>query len=173
MAVSKDPKFWEAVIDEFYNKYVDIRQQHKAWMEEAMLTGQLVMPTGRIYKYQPYRNKWSGELVWPRTTILNYPVQGLGADIVSVLRVSLYKRLNALSRRSDILLVSSVHDSIVIDTQSELVDEIASVVQQCFTDLPANISRCFDVKFNLPLSGEMMVGPNLKDMKAYEILDNP
>lgn len=73
MGVSTSTKFWDKVIAEFYAKYKGIAEQHKKWMNEATSTGQLVMPTGRIYKYQPYRNK-RGEFQWPRTTILNYPV---------------------------------------------------------------------------------------------------
>lgn len=159
-AVSKDPKFWEEVIEEFYKKYSAIRTQHIAWTTEAMSTGQLLMPTGRVYKFKPYQDKW-GNNKWPRTTILNYPVQGLGADIVSVARVSLWNRLRS---NTTIKFISTVHDSIVIDTPSGNLDFIVNGVNSMFVDLPNNISKLFGVDFNLPLSGEISYGNNLKDL---------
>jgi len=160
MEVSKSQTFWDDVIEEFYKKYSAIRTQHTAWMTEAMSTGQLLMPTGRVYKYKPYQDKY-GNYKWPRTTILNYPVQGLGADIVSVARVSLY---NKLSKYPNIKFISTVHDSIVIDTPSGNLEIVVNSVNNMFLDLPSNLSKLFHVDFNLPLSGEISYGSNLKDL---------
>src|SRR5687767_371525 len=52
--ISKDPRFWQGVIDKFYDKYNGIKKQHDTWVREAIRTGRLVMPTGRIYTFQPY-----------------------------------------------------------------------------------------------------------------------
>ena len=67
------------------------------------------MPTGRFYPFVQYLDK-RGEAQWPRTKIINYPVQGLAADLVSIARVSFAKRIDGRVK-----LVSTVHDSIVVD----------------------------------------------------------
>lgn len=163
MAVSKDPKFWDEVIEEFYKKYSAIRTQHNAWITEAMSTGQLIMPTGRVYEFKPYYDKWQN-LKWPRTTILNYPVQGLGADIVSVLRVSLFRRIKSSSFSDRVAFISTVHDSVVLDIYKDDLERIVNVVNTTFTDLPTSLSRVFGISFNLPLAGEISYGNNLKEL---------
>ena len=66
-------------------------------------------------------------------------------------------------------MVSTVHDSIVIDAPKEYLATIASIITGCFTDLPRNISNSFGVDFNLPLSGEISYGDNMKDLEDYAI----
>lgn len=163
MDVSTSTKFWDHVIDAFYSKYSGIAKQHTLWMQEATRTGKLVMPTGRVFEYKPYPTKW-GEMKWPRTTILNYPVQGTGADIVSIFRVSLMRRLRAGPHWGDIKLRSTVHDSVVLDTRSIHLGWIVDCVESTFRDLPMNFEKVFGVPFNLPLSGEISYGPNLRDL---------
>ncbi len=80
--------FWQNVIDEFYKKYSGLKQWHDKIMEDAKRDRKLVMPTGRVYAYEP--DIRFGRAEWPRTKILNYPVQGLGADLMAIARVSLF-----------------------------------------------------------------------------------
>lgn len=162
--ISDSQKFWLKVINEFYNKYKGIAEWHKKLMERAMLTSQWVSPTGRKYKYEPYRNR-RGEWVWPRTKILNYPVQGLGADLMSIARVSACKRLSVYE---EVLHVNTVHDSIILDTPEYLVYDVIPVLDQVFKDIPKNFEKLFGVPFNLPMHGEIKYGYNWKEMKKYE-----
>lgn len=163
--ISKQPKYWQRVIDSFYEKYKGIKQQHTRWMSEAVDTSCLTMPTGRIYRFTPYVSP-SGERKWPRTKILNYPVQGLGHDLTTIARVSLYKRIKKINElASNILFISTVHDSIVLDFPDSLVDLVRPVVEGVANDLPVNFYRLFNVEFNLPIKFELTVGKNLLDMQ--------
>jgi DNA polymerase I-like protein with 3'-5' exonuclease and polymerase domains len=164
--ISKDAKWWQKVIDKFYDKYRGINEQHNQWVREAVATGRLVMPTGRFYEFAPKPDK-RGELKWPRTQILNYPVQGTGHDIVTITRVSLAKRIKAHEQlASRCLFVSTVHDSIVLDVQftlqdAALVRELVSVVHSVMRDVPDNFRSLFGVEFNLPIQCEISAGDNL------------
>lgn len=165
--VSKSEKFWQNVIDQFYSKYKGIAQWHTELMQEVTTTGKIVMPHGRIYTYE--KNK-HGE--WPRTTILNYPVQGLGADLMMIGRISFYRRFKASGLQG--LLVSSIHDSLVIDAPSKDLDKldencynICMMLKSCIEDIPANFERLFKVPFNLPMRGETSYGINKKDMEVW------
>jgi DNA polymerase I-like protein with 3'-5' exonuclease and polymerase domains len=165
--ISKSPDYWQKVIDKFYDKYQGISRQHAEWIREVVRSGRLVMPTGRVFEFQRYANR-RGELEWPRTQILNYPVQGTGHDIVSIIRVSLYRRIkDDPVLRDRCVFVSTVHDSIVIDfngtKESEQFIRLVSTVNSVFRDVPDNWRRLFGVELNLPIQGEISCGNNLLD----------
>jgi len=154
-------KKWQDIIDKFYEKYKGLYAWHIKIVQEAIQTGQLVMPTGRVYKYESSIN-FRGERVWPRTTILNYPVQGLGADIMTIVRVDFFNRLQKLDLQAKI--INTVHDSIVIDCPQKEVDTITKLFYNIYSDVPKNFKKLFGVEYNLPLTNEVSVGPNLKDL---------
>lgn len=164
--VSKQESFWQNVIDEFYKKYQGLGKWHKDIVAQATRDRQLIMPTGRIYKYEP--DIKNGKVKWPRTKILNYPVQGLGADLMAIARVSLFNRLKGME---GIKLVNTVHDSIIVDFDDKICDNISIVklVDKCFTDIPANFKKMFGVEFNLPMRVECQVGPNWGNMEIVNV----
>ena len=159
--VSRSEKFWQNVIDKFYAKYSGLARWHTKIVQEVTLTGKLVMPTGRIYEYE--RN-WRGD--WPETTIKNYPVQGLGADLMSIARVSFRKRFHNAGLSG--LIVNTVHDSIVCDVPENEVDTVARIFHGVFSDIPNNFRRIFGLEFNLPLRAEISIGPNMKELTEYK-----
>jgi DNA polymerase I-like protein with 3'-5' exonuclease and polymerase domains len=163
--VSRSEKFWQGVIDEFYNKYQGINKWHESLVREASTTGMLRMPTGRIYHYSPVQRGF--DLVWPRTTILNYPVQGLGADLMCIARVSFANRFKAAGIRG--VLISTVHDSIVVDVHPEDTDETCQLFHDVFDNIPSNFEKLFKKEFNLPTKCSVSYGKNLQDMKEYSI----
>ena len=163
MGVSTNEKFWQKVVDEFYAKYTGLANWHTSLMQEATTTGMLRMPTGRIFKYHPTERR--GDLVWPRTTILNYPVQGTGADIMCIARVSFARRFKAANITGS--LISTVHDSIVVDVADNEVDRVCKMFHEVFNDIPMNFKRIFGKEFNLPARCEVEYGRNLKEMTTW------
>lgn len=158
--------FWQGIIDQFYNKYVGLKQWHTRIYDDARRDRSLTMPTGRVYLYEP-EIKY-GKANWPRTKILNYPVQGLGADLMSIARVSLRNRLK---EKEGVLLVNTVHDSIILDYDEKKHDsiELVKIVDQCFNDVPLNFKKLFGVDFNLPMRVECEVGPDWGNMEKVKI----
>lgn len=126
------------------------------------------MPTGREYHFQPVETKYG--MKWPRTQILNYPVQGLGADLVAIARVTIFKRLVKQNLLKQALLISTVHDSIDIDVDGDigLCYNICSLVKSAIEDVPVNFERLFGVPFDLPLNAEINYGLNLSELKEYK-----
>ena len=162
--INSTPKYWQRIIDEYYEKYQGLRQWHDSLMDTVARTNQLVMPTGRVYTFEPYwkRDQW----VWPRTTILNYPVQGLGHDLVAIARVSAYKRL-----RGKALFIMTVHDSIILDIDIDknkyLCYNVCEELKKVFNDIPKNFKRLFGCEFNLPMKAEIKYGPTWAHMKKW------
>lgn len=165
--ISRDPEFWQRLIDEFYGKYSGLAEWHTNLVDGAISNGFVTIPSGRVFQFAPYRDK-RGEVKWPRTTILNYPVQGFSADLMMLARISAYNRIIKLKNK-DILLVNTVHDDIEIDLDNDpkLCYNICVLMENVFKDIPRNFERMYGVEFNIPLSGEVSFGPNLKHMKEF------
>jgi len=158
-----DEKYWQDIIDKFYDKYKGLAKWHTDIVDTVKKQFYLEMPTGRRYDYRMEVNSM-GKPKLPRTRILNYPVQGLGADLMSIARVSIANRLRG---KQNVDLINTVHDSVMIDfddTKNDS-DEIVSIVEQAFHDIPANFYRLFGSKFNLPTRVDIQVGNHWGEMK--------
>lgn len=167
--VSTQPKYWKRVIEDYYSKYSGIAKWHKQMLTEVMSTGRYVSPVGRIYEYAPSKDSY-GRFGWPRTTILNYPVQGLGADLMSIARVSAYRRLSSQFNQfaeGKIKLVNTVHDSILVDTTTDLTYNVCSCLDQVFKDIPKNFEKFFGKPFNVPMKSKIKYGPNWGNMVRW------
>jgi DNA polymerase-1 len=158
--VSSSKEYWAKAIDAYYEKYKGIKQWHTKLIQEATTTGKTVSPTGRTFYYEA-KEGFSG-IEWPLTTIKNYIVQGTGADLVTIARVSLYNRMKSLKLKSK--LIMTVHDSIVADCPEDEWEQVAKLALQCVQDVPSNFERLFGKVFNLSLNAEVLYGPNLGDM---------
>lgn len=172
-AYANDPDFrvvgwssskWQDAIDTFYEKYGGLEKWHTQLMQQAMLNGSLIMPTGRIYSFEPYLKR--GELTWPRTQILNYPVQGLGADLMSLARTLLWNSMRPVQLESK--LISTVHDSILIDAPDNEVDIVVELLYNTWKDIPKEFEKRFNVPFNLPMRVEVQVGRDWGNMKEVK-----
>jgi DNA polymerase I-like protein with 3'-5' exonuclease and polymerase domains len=170
-AYANDPDFadaglnqkqWAAVIERTYDKYKGLARWHTSLMQQVSTTGRLEMPTGRVYLYKK-EPKNNGSWEWPRTTILNYPVQGLGADLMAIARVSLMRQMKRLGLTS--LFICTVHDSILIDAIPEEVDTICRLLYTVFEEIPRNFQRLFEIEFNLPMRVEIQTGMTWGDMQ--------
>lgn len=155
---------WEGVIERFYRKYKGIKLWHEQLVRTATTTGFISIPTGRTWKFDPVRN-FKGELQWPITSIKNYPVQGLEADLMSLARVSLYNRIK---KYDDILLVNTVHDSLLLDVPKHRVDLAIEIIRGVFQDVPANFRKLFGVDFILPFRGEISIGDDWLNMEEIK-----
>jgi DNA polymerase I-like protein with 3'-5' exonuclease and polymerase domains len=68
-------------------------------------------------------------------------VQGTGADIMTIARIVFAKRLAQKDWGNLVLLVSSVHDSIVVDAPAKLLNNVAQLFHEVFDDLQKNIYK--------------------------------
>lgn len=158
MHISSKEKYWQVIIDEFYDKYKGIRKWHNTLINQAKLNGQLEIPSGRIYPITP---DFSKKEPWPLTVIKNYPVQGFGADLVMLARLEAKKRMRGMKS----LLISTIHDSIVADCPDDEVQVVGKILNDSVEAVPALCKHIFGYDFSLPLTAEVQYGVNKKDMK--------
>lgn len=158
--VSSDPDYWDDVNTRFYQKYHGLDKWHKQLAQIVAARKTIVGPTGRIWKIEPMPD---GKLPWPVFT--NYPVQGTGADLMMVARISLWNRLRSMRLRT--LLVSTVHDDLKLDSPDEEVEIVAKTAYQVFDDIPKNFKKLFNIDLPIPFPGEVSVGRDLLNMESY------
>lgn len=160
--VSTSVKYWQEVIDNFFDKYWGLNQKHLELIREATTTGKTISPFGRVHEHQ--RNR-KGE--WNIPDIANHINQGVGADVMAVARVSFANRW--MNGGFEGKLISTVHDSIVLDVPDREVQSAAEIMFDVFRDLPKNISRAFNVKWELPMLVEVGHGSNMKDLTEIKL----
>ena len=157
--VSSSKSFWANVIERFYSKYQGVRAWHNTLLPEVLATGQLVAPTGRCFTFDRAdvaKRDW----FWlPK--LKNYPVQGLGADLVAIGRVAAWKRLRKAG--IPVLFQSTVHDSLDIDCEACYNRRVIEIVKGAIEDIPLNFERLLNKPFDLPLTTSITSGPNLKE----------
>ena len=82
---------------------------------------------------------------------------------MTIARISAYNRIKKAGIPCD--FISTVHDSIVLDTHIDCVQPLASIFDQVFHDLPMNIKNIFGYDWKCPMSCETKYGPDMKNMK--------
>lgn len=164
MHVSSDPKYWDNINEKFFGKYAGIDKCHKDWANLVMNGQPIISPFGREWLIEMKRDK-RNELKIPWTVLTNYPVQGTGADIMMVARVSFFRRLATLKQHGTVLPISTVHDSIVLDVEDERDYQVLiNTFHQVFDDLPKNFQKLFGYEWVVPLDCECKLGKNMKEM---------
>lgn len=169
MHVSDSPKFWDSIGEKFYAKYNVLDATHKTWADRVVAGIPLVGPTGREWDVTLGRDQ-RGNIKIPWTILTNYPVQGTGADVMMVARISFSRRLKTSGIPA--LLISTVHDSIVVDCEQIVhVQSVVNLFYQVFDDLVENIRRTFQYDWKVPLACEVKIGMDMLNMSKIDRTD--
>lgn len=166
MHVSSVPKFWDDIGEKFYSKYSGIAACHDAWKDKVLAQQPIVIPSGREWLIELGRDKRTGEVKIPWTVLTNYPNQGLGADVMMLVRLSLWKRVKASGR--EIKFISTVHDDIKFDCREKDVQWLVDTCHSVFADLHENIYRCWKYNWVVPMPCEVFKGMDMLNMVEVE-----
>lgn len=160
-------KYWQRVIDRFYNKYTGIAQYHTDLIKTVTRQGYLESESGRIYEFLPIKRR--GQWVLPENDIVNFPVQGYSADLMKLARISASRRLQPYSDR--VFMINTVHDSLKFDMNTSLREalEVGKIVKSSFQDIPANFKRIYGRDFLVPMDCDMHVGVNYSWMHKIKL----
>lgn len=166
---STSKKFWVGVIERFFTKYPQVRENSLNLIREATSNGQIVNPSGRFYPFTPYQ-KWDGSTDWPRTNILNYPVQGLAADFMQLARLEIYRRMIEEGIMNKVLLINTVHDDVELDCppDKDLIILTNRILLDSFRGIPQLFKKKYGVEVNVPMDGEVSIGQNLAEMTSVQ-----
>lgn len=163
--ISSNQKFWQNIIDKFFEKYYGLNQKHIEYIREVTTKGFHVSPFGRVHEHRQRQTSRGPE--WNIPDICNHINQGCGADVMAVARVTFAKRW--MDSGLEGKLISTVHDSIVLDTPEKTAPAAAVMLHETFRDLPKSISKAFNVNWELPMICEVGIGPNMKELTEYKV----
>ena len=150
-----------AYYKQFVEKYKGIASWHNKLGNEAVNEGKITNVSGRQYAFPDVMRRENGT-VSHFTMIKNYPVQGFATgDVVPVVLIE----LDRLLRPMHSCLVNSVHDSMVIDTHPDEINDVLGVINLINTNLNDMIQKEYNIKVNVPLLLESKIGDNWLDTK--------
>ena len=124
-------------------------------------------PDGKRYTFrshpsQAWQLKRGLTSTFSPTERMNYPVQGLGAQVMkSAMWIAVrewYKRGNFGGR---CVLVNTVHDACYFDTAPEVRDESAALLHACMTAASQFIEFWFKWELPLPVPSDTVLGKNM------------
>lgn len=160
-SVSNKVIFWEKVIDAYYSKYHGLYKWHQELLRICQKNdGVINIPSGRYYKFLP---DYQRREPWPLTQIKNYPVQGFGADLVMLARIDFFNRF--MESGLEGYFIQTIHDSLVADVPRKNIDAVAQMMQDSVARVPELCYNRWNYKFSLPMTSEVLIGPNKLDMK--------
>ena len=160
--VGYSQKQWQGIIDEFYDKYPDIKKGHNRDIKFVKENGYLEIPSGRYFPFDPRKIKT--DQPWTLTKIKNYPIQGFGADLVKLGRIEAFKRFREVELEGE--FICTIHDSLVYDVPEKNVDATVKILRESIDKVPEICYNIWSYKFSLPLLCEVSVGPNKFDMEV-------
>ena len=82
-------------------------------------------------------------------------------DVVPVVLIELDRLLEPMQS----CLVNSVHDSMVIDTHPDEIDDVLGIIDLLNTNLNDMIKKEYEIDMNVPLLLESKIGDNWLDTK--------
>jgi DNA polymerase I-like protein with 3'-5' exonuclease and polymerase domains len=148
----------------FEDRHSGITQWHKQLGDAAIKNKEVTLPSGRTYSF-PHAKRLPNGGVSSATKIKNYPVQGFAtADIVPAVTVEIYHALLG----TDAVLINTVHDSVVVDTPEEIVDEVLIRLCKAFDRTKDIIKERFNYNLTIPLAYDIKIGSNWLDMKEIK-----
>lgn len=123
--------------------------------------------TGRIFTFIQ-TDGFGGDPSFKPTEIKNYPIQGFAWDIVSIALGDIFDAIKKEKTSEDILLINTIHDSIILDVKAEAVHTAAKIVKAKMEDVPNRLKQIYDVAFDLPLKVSISLGYNWNSMEPYD-----
>lgn len=157
------------------NRYPGVVQMKRDWYDEVECSAEWI--DGECFGWYPnmfggsfrfFKEKnFKGEHQFGYTKVINYPIQGGCAEILKLFLRELRNFLH--SHFPTVVLVNTVHDSIILDVPPDIsLRPLADWIQTLIARLPKTIEEEFGFKFNLPIKGDIDVGYDWFDMKGID-----
>lgn len=165
---SSDPNYWQNVINAANAKYKVLYQYQEKTIYRAQKKEVIQIPSGREFLFEMSRRE-NGEYYWDIKKIVNYINQGFGADIMSVVRGIIKRKLRKYPE-TKYKLFNTVHDDVQVDVDNDpdLLYNICIDLENSFTAFQQVWKEIYDKEFLVPLAGEVSFGKNLLDLVEFK-----
>ncbi len=157
----------------FREAYPGIAEEQKRWVDEVRDTKMLVTPWGLRYYWPKAKPRRDGTLN-VKNSVYNYPVQAYAtAEIIPIAVFCFWHRVKEEGLDDRIILVNTVHDSIIVELHPAHVDDFRRIAKLAFcADVYSYLSRVYGIDFDfVPLGVGITVGEHWTEgeEEAYNI----
>jgi DNA polymerase-1 len=151
---------------EFFNIYQGLAEYHQRLASGVLKDGHVRIFSGRQFYWPDVRRTQNNRTTF-YTQIVNYPVQSAAtADLVPLSCIRAFRKFRELGLRSKLVL--TVHDSIVVDTHPEEVEQVKDALRWAMEGVTEEASELWDYTFALPLNIEISRGENWLEQEEYD-----
>jgi len=143
----------------FAERYSDLACAQRQWVGEVTRTKQLRTPWGMIFFWPHLRIGRDGYVNVERA-IYNYPIQCLAtAEIIPIALIYMYHRIKEMGLQDKILLVNTIHDSIITELAPGMEGTFHQLAKQCFgEDVYRYLAQVYNMKFQTTLGCGVKIG---------------
>jgi len=177
----------EAFIEMYYRKYPGVKRYQENFALQVKRNrvpstyrtksgtpagiSKVQSETGRIYTFVEY-DGFHGSTSFSPTQMKNYETQGTATGDIVPMMIGILAReiFSDPVLRNKVLLVNTVHDSVILDVTKDMLTECVSLCYNVLTKAKEEYEHNFGYVFSLPLDIEVKVGPNWADMKKYIVV---
>jgi len=150
---------------EFFGIYKGLGAYHKKLTDGVMKDGHITTFSGRQF-YWPNETRRRNGRTKHYTQQVNYPVQSTAtADIVPLSCIRALRKFRELNLKSKLVL--TVHDSIVVDTHPDELEEVKEALTWAMEGVTEEATDRWGYEFALPLKIEISGGKNWLDQVEF------
>ncbi len=165
-AFAKATGFSRTQAQEFIAKYFAQFPTVKQWQQELLrgvrATGYAVTLTGRRRSFPGISSGMPQFVAAAERAALNFPLQGLGADILKTAMIQVARVLqekNWWGIRAKMLL--TIHDELLLEVADDMIEEVARVVRENMQDVMPQLP--------VALTVDVSTGKNWGDMEKMKL----
>jgi len=125
-------------IEEYFSHYYKLKQFLDKLKEDARSRGFCETAFGRR-RNLPFAGVVSREGAEQDRIAINMPIQGLAADLIKLSMVKIYDHLVEKNLLKKVKLVAQIHDELLFEIQSDILDSVVSDIQKHLEENELNI----------------------------------
>ena len=169
-------------IDAYYKRYPDVKAWQESVAEEVEKNKKPCLLTERadgtkIFGYKSYYTSMTGRRYvfthtdddrgFSPTQMKNFPVQGISTgDIVPMMLGYVYKKFFETNWHRDALLINTVHDSIIVDVNSESTAVVLGKAMEYWMErVPELLQEHFGIETDLPFNVDVSIAKSWAETK--------
>lgn len=149
----------EKYAEKWAKRYSGLVATQNSWCHKVAVEKRLITPWGLRY-YFPHARVDANGYLNVKTSVYNYPIQALAtAEIIPIAVVYLWHRIREAGLEDKIVIVNTVHDSVIVELHPDYVDTLRELAIQAFTrDVYTYLREVYGLTFELPLGIGYQVG---------------
>ncbi|HEX3099400.1 MAG TPA: DNA polymerase I [Patescibacteria group bacterium] len=140
-------------IDKYFEEYSGVQMYLENVKAEVNENGFVRHELGRIRKFPEIRSSQFFIRAGAERAAINFPIQGLQADILKIAMINIHKEVNG--KEDEIKMLMQVHDELVFEVREDAVDKWVKKIKPLMEDA---------YKLTVPVIAEAKVGDNWGDM---------